>query len=434
MAIRRSKLLLASAGVILLALLFQQSREGTSSPAAAGQNPATTTDAGISPANYDKDRSKTRRPAKDIRAQADRWYAKILEDNPDMAVTYRDIPDDRNGFLQLLEFMERQGKDGLPIPPEIRGIVDGSAPWDPVAFARWQEENQALIQEILSIGMLPDQSTRGIDPQRFSFIAARTPRDAAILLQACARLAMEQGDEAVAFTNLNAALGLADHLDRMEVPSLLAETVSVLIRLSTRKIVMKQLLSGEGGVSGDLSIWADLIGSGPESPEALAHVLKGEWHTTTRSYLLPGLLGDGSVLPGDASKIRDPDAVAQTYLDYFRHLTTQLDAPELKDIASINMGPPDMSHLSPEAAEYFAVIFPGVTSWSKGWARAQTDAALVQAAFIAAAGNEMPREPITGLPFIHDPATGTVRVPDDPSLKSHNFEPVKVPVSQVRKP
>ena len=50
---------------------------------------------------------KPRKPAKEIRHLADQWYQDFVARHPEIAVTYKEVPDGENGFLQLLEFADR---------------------------------------------------------------------------------------------------------------------------------------------------------------------------------------------------------------------------------------------------------------------------------------------------------------------------------------
>ena len=101
------------------------------------------------------------------------------------------------------------GEQGLPLPEDIRAMFDGRQPWDAAAMAKCLEENRALLDEILAIGLLPDQSVKGIDMDRLKVVSARVPYDCTRLLLAHARVAMESGDEAGALQSTRAALGIS---------------------------------------------------------------------------------------------------------------------------------------------------------------------------------------------------------------------------------
>ncbi|WP_367871738.1 hypothetical protein [Luteolibacter sp. Populi] len=386
---------------------------------------------GITPGDAPKseaDRTKPLRSEREIRRLAERWYQQILEKHPEMAVTYKEVPDNENGFLKLLDFIDRYGKhgsNGIPMPEEIDSMIGGKSPWDAAVFANWLEDNRALIDEISAIGLLPAQSVKGIDMERLKFTNARVPYDATKLLLARARLAMEQGDEATALQSVQAARGLADHMDRIELPHILSEAVAILLRNSATKYVLDHLLP-QASPAG-LAAWHDLMGNEAETPADLAHIFRGEWHNMTRNFLLPALLGDPAGLPDGWTGPADPDAVVEAYLAYFSNLTTRMKSSALNELVDLSAIPPETGGLSPDGASMLDTLSIGSSAWSKSWTRAQTDSAIARAAFLAAVGGELPLEPYTGKPFIIDEASGTIRVPEDPWFESMDYKPVKIP-------
>ncbi|RYD54326.1 MAG: hypothetical protein EOP83_22230 [Verrucomicrobiaceae bacterium] len=344
-------------------------------------------------------------------------------------------------LLQFLNFMDRFGKwgaDGLPLPENISAMLNGKSPWDAAAMAKWLEENRALVDEIKAIGLLEEQSVKGIDMQRTMFFGGRLANECSKVLLADARLAMERGDEAAALQSADAVFGLADHLDRMEMPSLLSETVAILMRINARKDIVNQILGSEGGTTADLAAWQALLAGNSETPADLANVFFGEWHHTVRSYLMPGLLGDPDYLPmlmdsskaepGTNGEIRDPDAVVEAHLQYFASMMEQMKNSELAELPGLSANPPDKTGLSQNGAVMMDTLFVGASAWSKGWTRSQTDGALYQAALLAASGGDLPLEPYTGKPFVIDHEAGTVSLPEDPWLDSLDYKPVKIPV------
>ena len=372
------------------------------------------------------DKPKPRRSEKKVRQMADRWYEELLAKHPEMAVTYKDVPDAENGFLKLLDFMDRY-RNGDMLPDDIKNIINGSNTWDPTRFAAWLEENRELMDEITAIGLLPGQSVKGIDFDRYKFVNARLPSQASQLLLSQARLAMEKGDETSALTSVRAVAGLANHMDGVETPSLLCETVSVLLRLNNWKFATENLSSGGDTSAADLATWREALGVGAASPADLAHVFRGDWHIMARGYLLPQMLGGNLELLGEKDvKIPDPDALVESHISYFAEVISKMRASSLSGLTRLSMDPPT-SHLSPESTEVIGVLFTGSSAWSKGWIRGQCEGALVEAAFAAAMGEEILMEPLTGKPFVFDQEAGTLAMPDDPILKEMGFKPVKVP-------
>jgi hypothetical protein len=69
----------------------------------------------------------------------------------------------------------------------------------------------------------------------------------------------------------------------------------------------------------------------------------------------------------------------------------------------------------------------GANAWVHAWTRGRIEALQAQAAFAVALGEEMPIEPISGKPFVFDPASNTVMMPVDPPPNGFELKPVKVP-------
>jgi len=385
---------------------------------------------------------KPGRSEREARELADKWYREILEEHPELAVSFKDVSDERNGFLQLLNFTDRFGKhgeNGLPLPENIRAMLDGKQPWDAAVMAKWLEENRALFEEILAIGLLREQSVKGIDMDCLKFFGARLPYDCTKVLLAHARVAMEGGDEAGALQSTRAALGISDHLGRIEMPSLLSETVSLLVLQSTRKAIFDHLIVTEAS---DFAAWQELLARDQEMPADLALVFLGEWHHGTRSFLLPALLGDPRSLPmlidnsggqtESVEKIHDPDAVLSAQIAHFTKIITRLKGAAIGEVPGISATPLDTTGLSKDGAAALDMLFKGSAAWSKGWVRAQTDAAILNAALQAANGGDVPLEPYTGKPFLIDQETGTISVPEDPWFEGMDLKPVKIPALKQR--
>ncbi|QJE94381.1 hypothetical protein [Luteolibacter luteus] len=446
MAVQPNKrsILLGAGGLLILALggFVAWERAGAFADDSGQDQRQASLESAAAPAKSDKDRSKPARSDREFQQLADKWYQEIVEKHPELAINFKDVPDDQNGFLQLLNFTDRFGQygaDGLPLPENIRAILDGKQPWDPAAMANWLEENRALFDEIVAIGLLPDQSVKGIDMDRLKFFSARLPYDCNRLLLAHARMAMEGGDEAGALQSTRAALGISDHLGEIEMPSLLSETVSLLVGQSTRKTIFDHMAAAEGS---DLAAWQELLTRNQHTPEDLARVFLGEWHHSTRSFLLPALLGDPRSLPmmvdnsgrepEPVQKIHDPDAVLAAQIAYFTQITANMKESTVGEIPGLSVNPVDTTGLSKDGAAVLDMLFKGSAAWSKGWTRSQTDAAILNAALQAASGGEVPLEPYTGKPFIIDQEAGTIRVPEDPWFESMNYQPVKIPVLKQR--
>ena len=372
----------------------------------------------------------SKRSEKRIRAEAEEWYARIIATHPEMAVAYKDVPNEQNGFLQWQLFLDRCSANGaLDLPEDITKMMDSPEAWDLKRFSEWLAQHQEIIEEITALGFLPDQSVKGMDAWKLGFSSARPKGIATRLLLACARLSMEQGDQAAALRYLRSTMGSANHFEKIETPSLLDETVSTLMRLRTQHFALDILSSGTALSPEDLRNWQKVIAIGPASPKDLAHVQKGEWHVSTRTLALPYLLGSPAMSGLDVSeKIPlDPEAFIDASIDQSRGWSRQISDATLTDLTTIEITSTPPENLSPESAKLLEMMAAGTYTWIRGWARAQIEQLQVQAAFAVALGDEIPIEPISGKPFVFDPATGTVTMPGNPPPGRFELSPMKVP-------
>ena len=169
--------------------------------------------------------SSDRAGAAFVHRDPEQWLAEILARNPGLEPEWRNVPDHENGFLQWLELSEQYqvdgeiGSDVYPIPPGITAILHGNSPWDAEALEAFMNERREFIEEVTRIGLLPDQSTAGIDIKRWSFVGARFSKQISDILLADARLAAESGDHQRALKRVQAAQGLARHYEQIEPPA-----------------------------------------------------------------------------------------------------------------------------------------------------------------------------------------------------------------------
>lgn len=347
------------------------------------------------------------RSQKAIRAAADRWYEEILSRHPELAVTYKDVPDDENGFLQWLDFIDRCKANGaLDLPEDIDKMLKTPEAWDSKRMAEWLSQHQELIEEITKLGLLPDQSVKGIDFGRYSWVEPRLLVSANRLLLASAKLSMEQGDQDSALRHLRATMGSANHFDGIETPTLLNETVSALLRGSSRRFAIEALSSGVALSPENLKQWQQTLQSGGSEREDLAHVFFGEWHQSTRGLLLPLLIA-----PNHSDQDSpDPDAVIEAHISFLKAWSEQIGSSDLKRLSTNDLAPSPSNALPDSEA-----LATGTNAWVHGWSRGRIEAIQVQAAFATALGEEIPIEPISGKPFLFDPGTGTINMPEDPA-------------------
>lgn len=364
------------------------------------------------------------RSQKAIRAAADRWYEEILARHPELAVTWKEVPDDENGFLQWLDFIDRCKANGaLDLPEDIDKMLQSREAWDSKRMAEWLSQHQELIEEITELGLLSDQSVKGIDFGRYSFVSARFLVISNRLLLASAKLSMEHGDQEAALRYLRSCMGSANHFDCIETPSLLNETVSALLRGSSRRFAIEALSSSGTLSPSELRQWQHALQSGRSEQEDLSRVFFGEWHQSTRGLLLPQLITPGEL----GADVTDPNALIEAQVSMLKDSLMQIGTSGLKELSTIEFASSPPSDLSPASKKLLEDLVVGSNQWVHAWTRGRIEALQVQAAFAVALGQEMPIEPISGKPFVFDAASNTIMMPVDPPPNGFELKPVKVP-------
>lgn len=430
MAFRNRKILLsAGIGLFLLGAIFLLLQGPSSSPSKTSGRQASAPPPLKPGSKLDRSEAKARKSEKEIRRLADERYHEFLAKHPEMAVAYRDIPDKENGFLQLLEFADRHdasGGKGLDLPDDIRAMITRNGEWNPTRFAEWLRDHQAMVDEILSIGLLPGQSSKGIDPALYVSLPARTFVDMGAILQGYSRLSLEQGDEAAALRSVKAAIGISNHVEGIETPSLLSETVALLSRGQTWRFVT-DIVFADGKSPASIGAWRDTLELGSASPGLLANLFQGEWHTITRGIILPQLVsGDPDFYGMDLQGV-DGDELMEAHLAYYQEMSGKMRTADLAGLMNLNTAASISETASPQIQTLLESLFKGSSAWSKGWVNAQCSAALLDAAFAVAMGEEIPLEPVTGKPFVIDEMEGTLSMPADPALEPFKITPVKIP-------
>lgn len=367
-----------------------------------------------------------------IEQLADSLFQQLLKRYPELAVEMRKVAPERNGFLRLLELEEKHRKNiealgsatlPVPIPESLTQHLQGEL-WDPAAARSWLESQRSFIDEIRSIGLLPERSVADVDLDRWFFINARFAKSCADALLLDARLAAEEGDPARAMASVQAAVGLADHLGNVETPSLLATTVQILVRLSAQKYALSEVMPHLPPGSVDVSAWQAAVDPQPQQPGDFARVMTGEFYVGGRYWLLPPVAD-----VEDPKYPSDPEALLDTYAAMFADVANRHRGQPLSRLPDIEFqpSPPDLSHLSRHSRETMEMLWVGAQAWRKGWDRAQSSAAMTQAAFAILQGQALPKDPVYGLPYGWDPQTRTLTAPDSPAFKEMDLKPIRVP-------
>ncbi|RYD23008.1 MAG: hypothetical protein EOP88_05945 [Verrucomicrobiaceae bacterium] len=372
---------------------------------------------------------KERAKAEDIRRRAEWWLKRLSERYPELAVTPHPVPDERNGFLKWVEFCERfkakmPGMTSIGLTGAFEGYWKGEQPWNPAAARAWLQANAALMDEIHTMGLMPEASSEGISVERYSFFHARLAKECADALMMEARLAAEGGDLTGAMESVRVARGLVNNFEQVEDPPLLQTTMRMMVQMDIETRVFSEILPALPEGSRDPAAWEALVRPEVKPPSDFAKTMRGEWSTSIREWVLPGILD-----PGDVNSPPDPGALIEAYTRPFAELARdRLTAapgdpvPVQADAASRSAG---LSRLSRRIVE---ILWMEPNGWHKGWYRANNVHGLTLAAFsLMKDDSRVPVDPIRGVPYRWNPATRTLSMPATPEFDGMKIKPVVVP-------
>jgi hypothetical protein len=369
----------------------------------------------------------------EIRRLGELLHQRVLERYPELAVTFKDVPPEKNGFLKWLEFIERFDADpsrpgerygkNLEFPETLKMHLRGEGPWDAAAMKAWLAKEQPLLDELRTIGLMPDQSMVGVDLERWNFMPARLAKSCSEALLMDARLAAEQGDVDRAIESVRAANGLADHFAQIETPTLLNATVEILIQLQVQKYALSEVIPAIPSGQFDAATWEKAVAPLPKPPSELGRIMVGEWNAMSRWYIMP-MLSDAA----DPKYPSDPDALIDFHATGFVEMVNGYSGQSVDDWSSVvSPLPSDPSYLSRDSRQMIEMMFIGAEAWGKGFQRAVQQSGMTQAAFAIMKGEPVPNDPVHGLPYQWDPASRMLSAPNSPLFSEVDLKPITVP-------
>lgn len=245
-----------------------------------------------------------------LQAKIDAWYPQILERYPRLNVEYKNVPDDQNGFLKILEWqeevllpMEEGSMKGVlfELPTKFLDPID----WDhllahPKEIESFLAPKQPILDRAIAIGLLPDQSVKGISPNRYLFrnITFDTKIVEHLRLKAIAEA--NRGDAKAALKTLRAIRGWTTHYSDTEAPFLMTTTIALGIRLGLQSTIQEQILPRLAEEEIDYAQWAELTKSGQDIQQQWLNMWRGEWHVISTSKWYTNILAQ--------ENLRDPMA------------------------------------------------------------------------------------------------------------------------------
>lgn len=360
--------------------------------------------------------------------QGGEWFEHLLARYPELAINFKPVPDDKNGLLRLRSLQNRLREntpDGrgfsLNLPEEFSTNYHNKPEKSLEGAKAWLDANRSLVDEIRAIGLMPDRSAAGLAPTDGN---ATTIYDFAKILLMDARLAAARGDLSSAAESIRAADGLADHLINSEAPTLLESILAPSIQLITQRCVINIILPAIPAGQVDLSQWENALNPPLQQPADFSRVVRGEWSSSMRDRMLP-FLSDTA----DPENPVDSEELAEAFTRHMASLARRNESIALTDLPS-NPSPKsdvsDLSWRSRELAEGLGMTENGA-DFLKNWENRQTDVGLTRAAFAILKGQPIPNDPIYGKPYVWDPATRQLSLPDSPEFTKRPHRPITVP-------
>jgi hypothetical protein len=368
------------------------------------------------------------------REEATKRMDQLVTEFPALRITEHPIPDDQNGFLLLYKLGGGSDSRGnLPITYEFWQLLDDRIPWSPELAKRCLAEHAALVTKIEQIALLKTRSSANMPADYVGFLDAGKAKYCADILLLKARLAAEAKDEKATLRHVAAAQNLVSHLREVETPTLLGEIIAIMVDLRIHSEAFKHLLPALGR-DADLMQWRSVLAPRKYTPAGFAKIMRGEWHTMARFCLYPGILDSN-----DPNAPPDAEALAHAFASSYSMQVTRLNTMNFEELTSQGNGfsSAPFTQLSEKSREIEKALSINSQSWAKSYARAASDFAQYQAALdllileksgkklVPELAAEITRDPLSGLPFLFDPATRALSPP--PAAAKHYVKPLNLP-------
>jgi hypothetical protein len=372
------------------------------------------------------------------REEATKRMDQLVAEFPALRITEHPVPDDQNGFLLFYKLSGVQGVYGTPLTKEFQEFLDQQGtddkiPWSPEIAKRCLAGNAHVVDQIERIASLKTRSSANMPAGYDGYTGVTVPLHSVYILLLKARLAAEAKDEKETLRLVAAAQNIASHFREIETPTLFCETATVVIDCSIHQETFKHLIPALGR-DADLTQWRSVLAPRSYTPADLAKTMRGEWYTMARFSLFPRILD-----PNNPDVPPDAEALAHAYASSYSMQVTRLNTMSFEEFArqdyEFNSAP--FAQLSGKSRQIAKKLFRGINSWVKGYARAASISAQYQAAFdllileksgkklVPGLAAEITRDPISGSPFLFDPATRVLSPP--PAAAKLYMKPLSLP-------
>ncbi|MCF6313903.1 MAG: hypothetical protein L3J39_15765 [Verrucomicrobiales bacterium] len=316
-----------------------------------------------------------------LQKKIDAWYPQILERYPLLKVEYKNVPDDQNGFLKILEWQEdaevMEKWEQTNLPDKFTAIWQSenkknAFPDNTLSEAKaYLKKHQPSLERAMKIGLLPNQSNAGISPDRFYFTSIPFTKNITDHLKLKACIENEEGDLKSAFQTFRAINGWADHLGEIETPTLILTTLSMAIRLSSQSLIHSRILPqlpNNKNHSKQWEPWIKLITLKNDVSKNFLHMWRGEWqHVVHVTWVKVELL---------RINLQDYEALLTAYTE---DLYDRIDIQTLFTPKSTPLRTHD--HLSRKSLLTLDLLNLGISACASGYLRSHTILRQYQIAF-----------------------------------------------------
>jgi len=298
--------------------------------------------------------------ARELQRKIDEWLPQALERYPRLQVKYKNVSDDQNGFLKIIEWEEEfeEELDRDRMPSGLEKLLEteernGSALQEKLREVEaYLKTKDVLLDRAMGIGLMPKQSVKGIPDERYIITSIESIDFARYIidhLRLKATLEVGRGDTTAVMQTLAVIRGWGHHYSGIETPYLMVSILSIAIQKTQQYLAYSVVLPNLPEKEIDYNQWVKLLKFEYDPQQQWSRMIRGEWHSGVK-VLMP------QALP--YQNLRDPIAFMDAYTSFMNDL-----ADPAKIVQSeMNFLPPPkhLTSKSRDTYETYHLDIPGI--------------------------------------------------------------------------